>query len=339
MGPVFLTHAPEMLDKYYGERALAALRGLAEIRLNPTGAVLDAAGLAEHARGCPIIVSDRQTAAPAAFFDSAPDLVAFLRCAVDIRNVDLEAASRSGVLVARATPGFMAAVAEMAVGYMIDLARGISRSVGEYRAGREAEARMGRQLKGSTLGLIGYGAISQELAPVAVALGMRVLVSDPYKHVEGPGLVQVGMEDLLAASDFVVCLAVATAETENLMDEAAFARMKRGAFFLNLARGNLVDEAALEKALESGQLAGAALDVGRAPDQKPSPRLACRPDVIATPHVAGLTPDAVEHQAFDTVEQVRALLAGRIPAGAANAEAASRLPRLRSEKFDIGAPP
>ena len=330
MGPIFLSHAPAMLAKYYGERALAALRRLGEVRLNPTGGVLDAAGLALHARGCPIIVSDRQTAAPAEFFAAAPDLVAFLRCAVDIRNIDVEAAGRHGVLVTRATPGFTAAVAEMAVGFMIDLARGISRSAGEYRSGQEPEARMGRQLRGSTLGLVGFGAISQELAPMAVALGMSVLVSDPYKQVDAQGLRQVSLPDLLAQSDFVVCLAVANDETENLMNAEAFGGMKPGAFFVNLSRGNLVDEAALAAALDSGRLAGAAMDVGRAPDQMPSPELASRPDVIATPHIGGLTPQAIEHQALETVAQVEALLAGRVPAGAVNADAATRLSRLGS---------
>jgi D-3-phosphoglycerate dehydrogenase len=158
---------------------------------------------------------------------------------------------------------------------------------------------------------------------------MNVLVSDPYKQVSDAGIRQVDLEALLAQSDFVVCLAVATEETENLMNAAAFARMKPSAVFVNLSRGNLVDEAALESALEGKQIAGAAMDVGRAPDQKPSLRLAKRADVIATPHTAGLTPSAVEHQAFDTVEQVRALIAGRVPPGAVNAAEASRLSRLR----------
>ena len=121
---------------------------------------------------------------------------------------------------------------------------------------------------------------------------------------------------------------MATAETENLMDEAAFARMKRGAFFLNPSRGNLVDEAALRAALDSGHLAGAALDVGRAPDQMPTPELAAHPRVVATPHVGGLTPAAALHQAMDTVRQVAALAAGRLPDNAVNAEAAHRLARL-----------
>src|SRR4029077_19636146 len=131
------------------------------------------------------------------------------------------------------------------------------------------------------------------LAPLGVALGMTVLVTDPHKDVPAPGVRQVDLATLLSHSDFVVCLAVATGETENLMNAAAFARMKPSAFFINMSRGNLVDEAALERALDEGRIAGAAIDVGRALDQKPSLRLAHLGSVIATPHVAGLTPEAV----------------------------------------------
>jgi D-3-phosphoglycerate dehydrogenase len=105
--------------------------------------------------------------------------------------------------------------------------------------------------------------------------------------------------------------------------------MKPSAYFINLSRGNLVDEAALAEALDKKCLAGAAMDVGRAPDQMPSLVLARRADVIATPHSAGLTPQAIEHQAFDTVKQVAELVAGRLPPGAVNAAAATRLARLR----------
>ncbi|HET9206578.1 MAG TPA: NAD(P)-dependent oxidoreductase, partial [Burkholderiaceae bacterium] len=130
---------------------------------------------------------------------------------------------------------------------------------------------------------------------------------------------------LLADADVVVCLATATPETENLMDAAAFGAMKRGALFVNAARGNLVDEAALLQALDSGHLAGAALDVGRAPDQMPSPALARHPRVIATPHIGGLTLPAIEHQSMETARQVAAIVAGRIPVGSVNADAAQRV--------------
>jgi len=142
---------------------------------------------------------------------------------------------------------------------------------------------------------------------------MTVLIADPRKKVSAPGLKQVAFGELLAQSDFVVCLAIANEQTENLMNATAFAQMKKSADFINLSRGNLVDEAALTAALDAKQIAGAALDVGRAQDQMPSPALAKRADVIATPHMAGLTPDAAEHQAFNTVNQVAQLLAGRMP--------------------------
>jgi D-3-phosphoglycerate dehydrogenase len=329
MARIFLTHTADMLANYYGERALAELRALGDVTLNTTGKVLDAAALVREAGDCEIVITDRQTAGPADVFPQLPDCIAFLRVAIDIRNIDIAAASREGILVTHASAGFIAAVAEMAVGYMIDLGRSITRSTAEYHGGREAEPRMGKQLQGATLGILGYGAIGQYLAKLGAALGMTVLVNDPFKTNSEPGVTLVPFEDVLSKSDFVACLVVANDETENLMNAAAFARMRHDAFFLNLSRGNLVDEAALAAALDNGQIAGAALDVGRAPDQKPSLFLAGRPDVIATPHTAGLTPEATEHQAFDTVRQTRDILAGRMPPGAANAEAATRLTRLR----------
>ncbi len=328
MARIFLTHVPDMLENYYGPRALAEMRKLGEVRLNTSGHVLDAEALADAAKGCEIIVSDRQTPGPAEFFALAGDCCAFLRVAVDIRNIDVDAASRVGVLVTRATPGFMASVSEMAIGMMIDCARKITDSVIEYRNGREAEPHKGVQLSSATVGIMGYGAIARHLAPICVALGMTVLVADPYTKVEDSRLHQVSLDALLAQSDFVVCLVIANEATENLMNAANFARMKKRAYFLNLSRGNLVDEAALMRALESRTIAGAAMDVGRAFDQKPSLDLARRADVIATPHTAGLTPDAIEHQAFDTVRQVADLVAGRIPPEAVNREKATRLTRL-----------
>ena len=329
MPRIFLTHEPDMLKNYYGERAVAGLRKSGEIVINPTGRVLDGPSLIEAARGCEIIVSDRQTAGPREIFEKSPDLVAFLRCAVDIRNIDVAAANKAGVLVTQATPGFAASVSEMAIGYMIDLGRRITGSVIQYRQGREADVHMGNQLNGATLGIIGYGVIGEYLAPLGVALGMTVLVADPFKKVETPGVRQVDQDTLLRDSDYVVCLVVATNETENLMNADVFAAMKLSAFFINMSRGNLVDEAALARALDKKQIAGAAMDVGRAQDQRPSLALASRRDVIATPHTAGATPQSVEHQAFDTVRQVAELVAGRIPVGAVNTAQAMRMERLR----------
>lgn len=327
---VLLTHAGAARRNYYGERALAQLEAIAEVRLNPGETPLEGAALLAAARDCEVIISDRQAAAPAALFASLPALVVFQRCAVDVRNVDVAAASAAGVLVTRASAGFGNAVAEWVVGAMIDLGRHLSDSVHAYRRGEPPPIRMGRELRGSTLGIIGYGVIGQRLGEVASALGMRVLVADPHAAVVQPGITQLPLDELLPQSDFVVCLASANPQTENLLDAGRFAAMRRGAFFLNASRGELVDEAALLQALESGQLAGCALDVGRAPDQMCPPALAAHPRVIATPHIAGLTPQAVEHQSLETVAQLAELLAGRLPAGALNAAQASRLHRLHA---------
>jgi D-3-phosphoglycerate dehydrogenase len=298
------------------------------VRRNTTGRHLAGRALAEAASGCTVIVSDRMTPGEAETFAHAADLVAFLRCAVDIRTIDVAAASAQGVLVTRATPGFADSVAELGIGMMVDLARGIGAATAAYHRGETPEPCMGRQLAGATLGILGYGVIGRRLAAIAKAMRMQVLVADPYVTPDDPAIGHAPLREVLAASDFVVCLVVANEQTENLLDARAFAAMKPGAFFVNLARGNLVDEAALLHALEAGPVAGAAMDVGRAPDQMPSPALAAHPRVIATPHIGGLTPQAAQHQAFDTVRQVEALAQGRIPPGAVNPEAAYRLSRI-----------
>ena len=319
---ILLTHSPEALDLYYGQRALAGLKQSGDVKLHQGTAPLEGEALIRAAEDCDLIVAYRQSPGPAALFERLPKLKAFLRCAIDIRNVDVAAASKAGVLVTQASAGFVTSVSELVIGLMIDLSRGITRSSMEYRGGRVPGARTGKELKGSTLGVIGYGAIGREVVRVARALGMRVLIKDPYvKDIE-----QTAFDTLLSESDYVVPLAVATAETENLMDAAAFARMKRGAYFINVSRGNLVDEAALEAALDSGRLAGCAMDVGRAPDQMPTPRLAARPDVIATPHTAGLTVPAIEHQSLETAAQAAEIVKGRVPRGAVNAEHWKRKP-------------
>ncbi len=325
MMKILLTHTPHMRANYYGKRAIAGLQALGEVTLYQGDTTLEDAGLIKAAGGMDIIVVDRATAVPAAIFATLPGLRAVHRCAVDIRNIDVDAASRAGVLVTRAKPGFVESVTELVFGLLVDLNRGISHAAAAYHTGILPEARLGRQLSGTTIGLIGYGAIGRALAPLACAMGMEVLISDPYARID-PAYRHVSFEDLLAQSDHVVCLAAATEETENLINATALARMKPDAVFINVSRGNLVDEDALATVLHEGRIAGAALDVGRAPDQMPTPYLAGFPNVIATPHIGGLTPPAIEAQALHTVEQVRALVDGGVPEGAVNSATWSRRP-------------
>jgi D-3-phosphoglycerate dehydrogenase / 2-oxoglutarate reductase len=323
---VFLAHTPEMRANYYGDRALAALRATAEVVLHDGDAPLSGAALAAAAAGCQAIVADRATPGTAETFATAPDLVAFLRVAVDVSTIDIGAASAAGVLVTQATPGFGASVAELAIGMMVDLARGVSGHAAAFHAGRVPVPRMGRQLAGRTLGLIGYGRIARRIAEIAAAMRMRVLAHDPHAAIEGAEAVP--LDRLLAESDVVMPLAVSNDATRHIVNAASLAAMKRGVLLVNLSRGQLVDEAALAAALDSGQVGAAAMDVGMAPDQWPSPGLAAHPRVVATPHIGGLTPEAAEHQAMDTVRQVAALAARRLPDGALNLAAAHRLARI-----------
>ena len=325
---VFLAHTPEMRANYYGDRALAALREVAEVTLHEGDAPLSGAALARAASGCQAIVADRATPGTAETFAHAPDLAAFHRVAVDVSTIDIAAASTAGVLVTQATPGFVDSVAELAIGMMVDLSRGVSGFAADFHAGRVPVPRMGRQLAGRTLGLIGYGRIARRVAEIALALRMRVLAHDPHAAVVDAGVHAATLDRVLAESDVLMPLAVANESTRHIVNAATLARAKRGVLLVNLSRGQLVDEAALATALDTGQVAAAAIDVGSAPDQWPDPRLAARTNVLATPHIGGLTPEAAEHQAMDTVRQVAALAEGRMPDGALNAGAATRLARL-----------
>ena len=319
---ILLTHSPEALANYYGERALAELRASGEVILNKKNYSLEGEELIEAAGDCELIVSYRQSPGPAAVFERLPKLIAFLRCAIDIRNVDVSAASKAGVLVTQASAGFVTSVSELVFGFLVDLSRGVTRHAASYHSGKVPTAYMGKELKGATLGVIGYGAIGKEVVRIGKAFGMNVLVNDPYAS----GVETVSLEKLLSESDYVVPLAVATEETENLINEKTLKKMRRGTYLINVSRGNLVDEAAVEAALDSGHLAGFAMDVGRAPDQMPTPRLAARKDVIATPHTAGLTLPAIEHQSRETAAQAAEIVKGRAPKGAVNAQHWKRKP-------------
>jgi len=324
---ILLTHTPDMRRNYYGEAAFAGLSQLGPVRIHADDAALSPDGLVQAAADCDIVVADRNTPVPASVFQALPGLVAVLRVAVDIRNIDVAAASAAGVLVTQASRSWVPAVSELVLGHMIDIARNISTATACYRAGGAPPVGHGRQLAGATAGIIGYGPLGRRVAELCLAFGMHVVVCDPYTTVDNTAIQQTGLDELLRKSDFVVPLAVATPETENLIAAPQLALMKPTAYLVNLSRGNLIDENALESALDRRAIAGAALDVGRAPDQMPSPRLARRSDVVATPHIGGLTREGIEGQALETVQQVAEIIAGRVPKGAVNAAAAVRLAR------------
>jgi D-3-phosphoglycerate dehydrogenase / 2-oxoglutarate reductase len=325
---VFLTHNPEDRDAYYG-RALPQLADIADVVQNPLDRDLSTAELIEAAQGCHVIVAHRSTPGEAAVFEQVPTLVAFLRCAVDTSTIDVASASANGVLIARAAKTFVASTAELALGLLLDVARNITISAAEYAAGRTPAQRPGWQLRGRTAGIIGYGSIGSHLAELLVAIGMDVIVHDPF--VADPridGVRFVAFDELFGMADVVFPLVPGSPETENLIGAPELAAMRPGTLLINVGRGELLDEAAVADAIRSGHLGGLGLDVGRAADQRPSPELAALAGVVATPHLGGLTPENADAQAASSVEQVAAMIAGDIPPRSLNAEHATRLRAL-----------
>jgi D-3-phosphoglycerate dehydrogenase len=324
MPRILLTYPTDEIGPRYGA-ALDGLRRLGTVVLNEAARTMTADEIAAAAAGCAAIVADRNTPFDAATIARLPDCVALVRGAMDVRNIDIPAASAAGILVTRAGPGFRDAVIELLVGQMVDLGRGLSESVIAYRAGRMPARPSGIQLAGRTASIIGYGTLGRRLAEVLAFLGMRVLVHDPYVAAVASPCVAVSRDQALAEGDFVICVALHTAETDQSMNRDAFRRMKRTAFFLNPSRGRVVDEDALAEALRDGTIAGAGLDVGSDPDDVPPVALGRLPNVVAAPHLGGMVPESMASQAQDTVDQVAEILAGRMPKYALNPEAARRL--------------
>ena len=256
-----------------------------------------------------------------------PGLRAIITCRGNPVNVDIESATAFGIPVMN-TPGRNAdAVADIVVGFMIMLARKMPDAAlflknegveaGDLaRMGEAYAAYRGRELWRKTVGIIGLGMVGEAVARRLRAFGASVLFFDPFCDAYAGalcGAAETGFEELLAGSDFVTVHAPASESTRNLMGRAEFSRMKDGAFFVNTSRASLVDDDALVEALESGKLAGAALDVFSVEPPGSDDRLAGRDDVIATPHIGGNTAEVGAHQAVMVAAQLRRLLSGSTP--------------------------
>jgi D-3-phosphoglycerate dehydrogenase len=300
------------------------LARLGNVVLNPTDGVLEGPDLVRRAQGCQIVVLDRSTRMGAFEFEALPDLLAVIRCGVETRHVDLEAANAAGVLVTRTNPGYVASTAELALAHMLTASRDIPDYVHAYRDGSVRPPSHGRELSGGVAGLVGYGRIARHLTRILNAMGMTVLATDPTAAIDPPATA-APLRRILAEADFVLPLLTPSPSTANLLDDGAFAMMKPDAWLINVSRGDVVDEAALLRALDAGRIAGAAIDVGWGQDQTPSPALASHPRVYATPHIGNLTVEAAARHPQDTVLQAAEVAAGRIPFGALNADHARRL--------------
>lgn len=247
-------------------------------------------------------------------FAHAPSLRVVCMHGVGVDHIDLEAARRHGVVIANCPGANSHAVADLALGLMIDLARSISIVNSEVH-NRVWRSREGVELWGKTLGLVGLGMIGQCVARRARGFDMRVLAFDPYA---APGVAQdlgvqmTALDELLAASDFVSLHAPLTAQTQHLIGAAQLALMPPHAYLINTARGGVVDEAALCEALAQGRLAGAALDAF-AVEPPWGSALLDLPNVVATPHIGAHTRESIERVGVLAVRNVVNVLEGKEP--------------------------
>ncbi len=233
-----------------------------------------------------------------------------------VDQVDVEACTARGVLVTNAPGANAVAVAELTIALMLNLARRVPESAARVRAeGAWGEARhTGIELRGRTLGLVGLGQIGRRVGEIAAAIGMTVVAYDPgleAREIRSRGARPVGFEALLAEADVISLHAPHIPQTERLMNRAAFAKMKKGALLVNAARGPLIDEKALARALRSGRVGGAALDVldGEPPD--PESPLFAAPNVLVTPHMAGSTVECLAAIAATAGADIARVLGGK----------------------------
>jgi D-3-phosphoglycerate dehydrogenase / 2-oxoglutarate reductase len=248
-----------------------------------------------------------------------------VRYGIGIDTVDLEAATAHGIMVANVPDYCVDEVSDHALALMLMVARGMPQGVALAREDQWVMSKMPKlyRLKGKTCGLFGMGQIGGLLAAKVAALGMRVAVCDPYltaDRARAAGVRQVDFATLLAGSDVISLHAPLNAETHYLFDEQAFARMKPTAVIVNTARGGLIDEAALLRALDAGQIAGAGLDVVESEAQVTPIRRALveHPKVIVTAHTAWLSEEARSELQRKAAEEAVAVLNGRKPYGLVN---------------------
>ncbi len=294
-------------------------RSVAEVRYSPEKRPLRSAELQGRIQGVDVWIAgvDEIDASVIAVADR---LKLIARYGVGYDRVDVEAATRRGIAVANTPGANSASVAELTIGLMLALARQFCTADCAVRAGRWPRI-AGVSLAGKTVGLVGFGAIGRETARRLSAFGCRVLVADPYVSPEsaaGQGATPTALDEMLGAADFVCLHAAATAETTGMVNAAFLERMKPGAFLVNTARGELIDETALAQAIEGGRLRGAALDCFRdepPPADHPLLRL---PQVIATPHTGAHTDDAVNAMGRMALEACLAALRGERPAHVVN---------------------
>ena len=274
----------------------------------PEGELLEAVADADA------LIVRSETQVTAAVIEAGARLQVVGRAGVGVDNVDLDAATRRGIAVVNAPTGNTIAAAEHTIAIMLSMARNIPQANASLRDQKwNRSAFIGTEVKGKTLGIIGLGRVGSEVAKRAIGFEMRVLGYDPYLVPERAarlGVEIAAFNDVLAESDFVTLHTPLTDTTKSLIGTEELARMKPTARLVNVARGGLVDEAALVEALDGGRLAGAALDVFvNEPLQDFA--IALHPKIVCTPHLGASTEEAQAGVTLEVVDQVLTVLRGQ----------------------------
>jgi D-3-phosphoglycerate dehydrogenase len=263
--------------------------------------------------------------------EKAPGLRVIGRAGVGVDNVDLPAATAAGVLVMNTPGGNAVSVAEHTLALMLAMARSVPQASVSTKSGKwEKKKFLGNELRGKTLGIIGLGSIGREVVRRARAFEMRILASDPYVSRQTAvdlDLELVELPKLYAEADYITLHLALTPETHRILSREAFAQMKPGVRVINCARGEMIDQAALQEAIQSGKVAGAALDVFPIEPPPPGDALFALDAVLATPHIAGSTEEAQEIVGVRIAEQIVEYLASGIAINAVN------MPALTPEQY------
>jgi len=280
--------------------------------------------LRRAAQGCAVVMVRSQL--PDDIFDAATTLIGAVRHGAGVDMIPIDAATAHGVLVAN-VPGVNAnAVAEHVLRSMLSLARQTQQVSAVLRdqgwAAARAACEHGVELRGRSLGVVGFGHVGQAVARLAhLGLSMRVLAHSRSPWREPAYATAATLDELMAQSDVVVLACPLTPQTRGLVGAAQLARMRRGSWLVNVARGPVVDEAALLDALQRGHLAGAALDVFDTQPLRPDHPFWQMPQVLVTPHAAGVTEDSMRAMGLGAVEAVEHLLRGECPPTCVNRQA------------------
>lgn len=301
------------------EDGLTRLRAAAEVDVRTK---LPEAELVATAGRYDALVVRSETQVTAAVLDAAPGLKVVGRAGVGVDNIDVAAATRRGILVVNAPRGNIVAAAEHTIGLLFALARNIPQADAAVKRGEWQRSRYtGVEVRGKTLGVVGLGNIGSEVAKRAQGLEMSVIASDPAvtsERAEQFHVDLVSLDELFRRADFITVHAPLVDATRNLIEARILALAKPTARLVNAARGGIVDESALYRALAEGRLAGAASDVFLNEPVGENPLLSL-PNFIATPHIAASTVEAQTSVAFDVAEEVVAVLRGELPRWAVNA--------------------